>query len=194
MKKLSFFVCLCCLIACSPVKTPLSIQHQLSSYSSQLKAKHPKVVSILVTVPEATAGYQTEQMRYIKRPYTLEAFSKNTWVNPPASMLYPLLVQSLQKSGYFKAVLSSGYSEPIDYRIDTQLLRIQQNFIKRPSVLEFSAKVALTEAANNQVKASHIFNLEIPCPQDTPYGGVIAANKASAIFTAQVTDFIIKHT
>lgn len=194
MKKLSIIGCITCLIACSPIKTPLSIQHQLSAFSFQQKTKHPKVVSILVTPPEATAGYQTEQMRYIKKPFTLESFSKNSWVNPPASMLYPLLVQSLQNSGYFKAVLSSGYAAPIDYRIDTQLLRLQQNFIKKPSILEFAAKVVLTETQHNIIKASHIFRIEIPCPTETPQGGVIAANKASTIFTAQVTDFIIKHT
>jgi cholesterol transport system auxiliary component len=108
-------------------------------------------------------------------------------------MIYPLMVQSLQKTGFFHAVMSSTYSLGADYRLDTQLLSLEQNFIKKPSVLEFSAKVVLTNITDNKVIASRIINQQIPCPSDTPYGGVIAANKATRQFTEIMTGFVVSH-
>ncbi|WP_035889026.1 ABC-type transport auxiliary lipoprotein family protein [Legionella norrlandica] len=181
------------LISCSPVKVPVTNEYQLTAYSTKQFVAKPQSVTIQVTAPEAVAGYQTEEMLYMKKPYKLEPYAKNAWTSPPADMLFPLLVQSLQRSGYFYAVTSSPYSEKADYRLDTQLLSLKQNFIKKPSVLEFSAKVVLSHVDDNQILGSRIISLQIPCSEDTPYGGVIAANQATLRFTAAVADFVISH-
>jgi cholesterol transport system auxiliary component len=181
------------LVACSPVKIPVTNQYQLNAYSTKQMSAHARNISIWVTPPEAAAGYQTEQMIYVKKPYELAAFVKNSWTNAPGEMLYPLIVQSLQRTGFFHAVISSTYSLGADYRLDTQVLSLQQNFLKKPSVLEFSAKVVLTRIRDNKVLASRIITQHIPCSMDTPYGGVIAANVATRQFTAVLSDFVIAH-
>ncbi|HGF1463331.1 TPA: ABC-type transport auxiliary lipoprotein family protein [Legionella pneumophila] len=181
------------LMSCSPVKVPVTNEYQLTAYSTKQLTRKPRPITIQVTVPEAVAGYQTEEMLYMKKSFKLEPFVKNAWTSPPADMLFPLLVQSLQSSGYFYAVTSSPYSEEADYRLDTQLLKLEQNFIKKPSVLEFSAKIVLTHISDNQIIGSRIVSLQIPCSQDTPYGGVIAANQATFRFTATATDFVVSH-
>ncbi|WP_412758107.1 ABC-type transport auxiliary lipoprotein family protein [Legionella bozemanae] len=196
MKKLTVFLVglsAVVLSACSPVKISVKNQYQLSAYSTKQLAKKPMPITLLVTTPDAAAGYQTEQMLYVKKPYALEPFVKNAWVNPPADMLYPLILQSLQRTNLFEAVTSNAYTLGATYRLDTQLLSLQQNFLKKPSVLEFSAKVVLTYVSDNNVLASKIINLRIPCPSDTPYGGVIAANKATQQFTAALTHFVASH-
>ena len=132
-------------------------------------------------------------MLYIKKPFQVEAFVENAWASPPGDMLHPLIVQSLQRTGYFHAVTSSPYSEEADYRLDTQLLVLNQNFLKKPSVIEFVVKVVLTNNDNNHIMASRIISHQIPCSRDTPYGGVIAANRAAELFTATVTDFVLSH-
>ncbi|STP14063.1 Uncharacterised protein [Legionella bozemanae] len=53
----------------------------------------------------------------------------------------PFNLQSLQRTNLFEAVTSNAYTLGATYRLDTQLLSLQQNFLKKPSVLEFSAKV-----------------------------------------------------
>ncbi|MGM9451912.1 ABC-type transport auxiliary lipoprotein family protein [Legionella bozemanae] len=196
MKKLTVFLVglsAVVLSACSPVKISVKNQYQLSAYSTKQLAKKPMPITLLVTTPDAAAGYQTEQMLYVKKPYALEPFVKNAWVNPPADMLYPLILQSLQRTNLFEAVTSNAYTLGATYRLDTQLLSLQQNFLKKPSVLEFSAKVVLTHVSDNNVLASKIINLRISCPSDTPYGGVIAANKATQQFTAALTHFVASH-
>lgn len=184
------FLCLM-ILACSPVKTPDTNEYQLSAFSSKhwVNKLHP--VSILVTAPEAVASFQTEEMLYIKKPYQLESFVKNEWSAPPADMLFPLIVKSLQKTGYFYAVASSPYNEAADYRLDTQLLTLDQSFLKKPSVVEFTVKIVLTRTNDNKVIASKIIHLMTPCASDTPYGGVVAANQASMKFTGILADFII---
>ncbi|HAZ7572218.1 ABC-type transport auxiliary lipoprotein family protein [Legionella sp. PATHC032] len=196
MKVLSsvcFILGILTLMSCSPVKVPVTNEYQLTAYSTKQLTRKPRPITMQVTLPEAVAGYQTEEMLYMKKPFKLEPFVKNAWTSPPADMLFPLLVQSLQSSGYFYAVTSSPYSEEADYRLDTQLLKLEQNFIKKPSVLEFSAKIVLTHISDNQIIGSRIVSLQIPCSQDTPYGGVIAANQATFRFTATATDFVVSH-
>lgn len=182
------------LTACSPVKVIDSNQFRISSYSVKKTAAVSEPVSIHVTPPDAVAGFQTQQMLYIKKPFQVESFAKNSWTNPPADMLYPLIVESLQRTQKFVAIKSSAYTGDATYRLDTLLLNLEQNFLKKPSALEFSAKITLTNVASNQIVASRLINIQIPCPSDTPYGGVIAANKASYQFTAAVTNFVLANT
>ena len=170
---------------------PVTNQYQISGYSNKQLVSHPSPNTLLVTSPEAVAGYQTEAMLYVKKPYQLETFTKNAWVDPPASMLYPLLVQSIQRTGYFRAVSSSPYTQGADYRLDTQLLNLEQNFLKKPSSLELSLKLVLTRVSDNKIIASRIINQNLPCLMDTPYGGVLAANKASLLSTEAVARFVV---
>lgn len=178
------------LCACSPVKIPVTHQYQLTEYNQQFRASSPTHATLWVTVPEAVAGYQTEQMVYINKPFQLESFVKNAWTSTPAEMLFPLMVQSLQKSHYFYAVMSSTYSLGADYRLDTQILSLRQNFLHRPSQLEFSAKIVLTRIKDNKVLGSQIVDENIRCNADTPYAGVQAANQAMVQFTAKTAAFI----
>ena len=181
------------LLGCAAVKVPVTSDYQLSAYSAKQYASKPRSITLLVSAPEAVPGFQTEQMLYVDKPFQIEAFAKNAWSSPPADMMYPLLVRSMQQTGYFYAVASSPYSTQADYRLDTQLLSLEQNFLKKPSVLEFSVKIVLTRVDNSKMVASQIINLNIPCSADTPYGGVVAANKATQQFTAKAAHFVIAH-
>ncbi len=178
---------------CMPIKPTINNQYTLNAYSKPYSS--PKVAlrrTLLLTQPEAMSGYQTEQMVYVNKLYERNAFAESAWVSSPATMLYPLLIQSFQESNAFNAIASSGYNDKVDYRLDTQLLTLQQNFLVKPSVLEFAAKVVLTRVEDNTVIASKLIRERITCPTDTPYGGVIAANKATAAFTQDIRRFTIK--
>ncbi|WP_407637824.1 ABC-type transport auxiliary lipoprotein family protein [Legionella adelaidensis] len=185
------FVCLSLLLTGCAVKTPVDHQYKLDAFSSKSYLASGRGISIMVSQPEAVGGYQTEQMLYQKKPYELQAFVKNAWVAPPASMLFPLVMQSLQKTGYFHAVSSAPYADKADYRLDVQLLELQQNFLCKPSFVELVVKVVLTRMEDDQVVASRIFSHRVKAPQDTPYGGVVAANQATREFTGALTQFVI---
>ena len=195
MKNISLICGLCTLLllaACSPVKTEVSNQYSLTKYGSFKFVKNKSKTSILVSQPEAMAGFTTEEMHYIEKPFEVSTFVHNAWVSSPGNMLYPLLMQSLQKTGYFFAVASGPYLDKADYRLDSQLITLQQNFLKKPSSMELKIKIMLTHIADNRVVVSRIFSENIPCPIDTPYGGVIAANMATEKFTKELAKFIVK--
>lgn len=183
----------CLLAGCSSIKTPVNNQYRLSAYSQEKYHKHPTAHSILVNKTEAVAGYQTEQMQYVKKPYELTPFGYNAWIDPPADMLFPLFVQSLQASGYFFAVASSPTAESTDYRLDSQLLELHQSFLHSPSEIVLKVKVVLTQVTANQVIASAIIKEQVVCSNNTPYGGVVAANQAAERMTKAVTQFVIHH-
>lgn len=194
MKKINLILIICTqflLTACSPVKPLITNQYKLGAFSHKQLSNKFSHRSILVNAPDAVAGYQTDQMLYVQKPFELTAFVHNSWVSPPADMLLPLIVQSLQRSGYFYAVVSSPNGELADYRIDTQLIELQQNFLTKPSVINLAVKVVLSNIKDNRIVASRLFRQQVTCPMETPYGGVIAANRATENFTAELTHFVI---
>ncbi len=179
------------LITACAVKPPQQFKYKLSDYGIVPQTKHVGKTSLLVSTPLAASGYDSEQMLYIQKPFEIGAFSKNAWVASPARMLVPLIVQSLQKSKFFFAVTSIPYSDKTQYRLDTQLIEMQQNFLTTPSTLELVIKNVLTNANTNQVMASNLFSYKVPCPIEGPYGGVMAANVATKQYTKDLTRFVI---
>ncbi|MDX2346369.1 MAG: hypothetical protein QNK11_05825, partial [Legionella sp.] len=84
------------------------------------------------------------------------------------------------------------YADKTDYRLDTQLIELNQNFLTKKSTLKFIAKITVTRISDNRVLASRLIEQNIPCPSNTPYGGVLAANQAASIFVNKALDFVIK--
>lgn len=166
--------------ACSllkPVKVKPVETFTLRAYS-QLKFSRHSPKTLLVSAPTASPGYEGINLIYVKKPYQLQYFSHNQWVAPPAQMLSPLIVESLRRSQLFHAVVSSPFSGLTDYRLDVRLLKLQQEFIRKPSQVRLVVQVDLVNAMRNKILASHVFEFLEKAPSDNPYGGVIAANRA----------------
>lgn len=181
------------LTACSPIQNEVKNQYKLEAFSAKKIAAKHAASSILISQPDAIAGYQTEQMLYINKPFELSNFAHSAWISSPANMIYPLITQSLQHSHYFYAVASGPDADKTDYRLDTQIIELQQNFLTKPSKVELVANVVLTHVADNRIVSSRVISECVPCPTDTPLGGVIAANKAAFAFTAKLSSFVINH-
>ncbi|MFZ4076357.1 MAG: ABC-type transport auxiliary lipoprotein family protein [Legionellaceae bacterium] len=190
--KIVSFALIMPLISCTPIKSTLINQYKLDTY--ERLAPHGQALhrSILISQPDAMAGYQTEQMVYVDKPFAFNTFVESTWISSPANMLYPLLVQSFQQDKTFSAVISSPYNDKVDYRLDTQILALRQNFLVKPSVLELSVKIVLTRIEDSQVLGSQLIQERIPCGSDTPYGGVVAANKATQLLIQKIRHFAIQ--
>lgn len=179
------------LSACSSIKPNIINHYSLTQYSAKKIADKPTAHTLLVSTPEAVAGFQSDQMKYTTKPFALSSFTKNAWSNPPASMIYPLLIQSLQKSGYFEAVGSGAFVNKAEFRLDTQLLELKQDFTCHPSVIKLKMKAMVIRISDNYLLSARIFEIQVPCPQNAPYGGVVAANKATSILTEKITNYVI---
>lgn len=189
---LSLFSLLLLTSSCGPIKKPINNQYTLTLEHHKTHSHARTHSTLLITKPEAMAGYRTEEMLYVKQRFAREPFAKNAWSNPPADMLYPLLVQRFQSSHAFRAITSSPYADKADYRLDTQLIDLYQDFLPKQSIMRLLAKVTVTRVSDNHILASRLIAQNIPCPANTPHGGVISANQATSIFVEKTLDFVVK--
>lgn len=146
---------------------------------------------LLITRPRAEPGYDTDGIAYTETPLSLSYYTRSRWADAPARMLGPLLVETLESSGAFRAVLTSPSSVAVDRQLDVTLLRLQQSFLQRPSRVELVLRVRLIDTSDNRVLASRTFETTEPAPSEDAYGGVQAANTALERVLTELAGFVV---
>ena len=178
------------LSACSPVKLPGVASYSLTSlHAKKAPGRSRTNITLGVTAPSASPGYETSDMIYMITPYQLSSFALHKWVAPPAQMILPIVVQAIRSTGYFKAVVSAPYSATTNYRMDFQLLKLQQEFLLPKSKVRMQVQVNLFNNRTSKIIASRRFNVLVPAASNTPYSGVLAANKAITQIASQIARF-----
>jgi cholesterol transport system auxiliary component len=173
-----------------PVKLDDKHRFLLTDLSTPVHSKVHQPLTILVSQPSANPGFRTEDIVYVSHTYQLKTFSKNSWVAPPADMLLPLISQSLRNTKYFHAVVESPFSGLTDLRVDTQILAFQQEIFVNQSYVKLSMQVTLVDNRRQTIIGSKTLTVNIPS-ETSPYGGVIAANRAVGLILNQLTHFVI---
>lgn len=177
----------CMLAACvlprsteSPVHTYLLTLDE-SAWDTVARTAQPAVHGVLlVGLPQAEAGFDQPRMAYLQRPYEVNYYASNQWADAPARMLVPLLVRSLESTGLWHAVVPMPTAVKGDYRLDTSGLVLQQEFLQRPSRTRVLLRAQLVEMKEQHVMGARSFEALEPAPSDDAYGGVLAANRATA--------------
>ena len=145
--------------------------------------------TLTVSTPIAAAGFGSTHIVYQRQAYELEHFAVNQWVDTPVQMLTPLIVRTLETSGAFRAVLRGSTAALSELRLDTELVRLQQEFQTSPSRVRLTLRAVMVDAATRRVLASREFEASIPSPSEDPAGGVVAANLAVENVLAQLSKF-----
>ena len=179
----------CAALRPAQVETPNLYVLEAKPLATAARAKRDLVLE--VGGPYAWPGFDTPQMIYVKRPYELDHFAANQWADTPSRILAPLLVQALEQTGSFRAVVKTPGIVPADVRVDVELVRLQQNFAIRPSRVELTLRLQLIDVRTKRVLAARSFDESENAPSDDPYGGVIAANAALQRILEQVADFCV---
>jgi cholesterol transport system auxiliary component len=156
---------------------------------TQWKSARTHKLTLLVVPPEVDAAYRSSEMAYSLQPYQIAYYSKNRWAETPAQMLHPLIIQTLQNTHYFHAVVSPSYIGRYDYLLKTQLMELQQDFTQHPAVYRIVLRAQMSSAATARVLAVKQFNVEVPVANNTPYSGVKAANRATVKLLRQLAAF-----
>lgn len=186
-----FSVFLC---ACEPVIMPQISCYQLEDLKPPKIIKHPKThLTLLVSSPIASPGYQTSAMVYVLTPYKLSAYANSRWVAEPTQMLMPLFVQVLRQTSHFFAVVSPPFTGITDYRLDTQLLKLQQEFFLPISQVRLIVQASLIKTTTNRIVGTGLFEVIIPAPTNNPYGGVLASNQAANILSRRIAQFCVAY-
>ena len=187
MRAISAALVLSCAGGCAALKSTVSQPPHLYSLdlaredgsvrpvAAQVPAAGPTLV---VTPPHAAAGFDSRRMIYLRQADKPEYFAHNEWVDTPARMLAPLIVAAVEGRGAYRAVVGTPSPASGELRLDTEILRLQQDFTASPSRVRFTLRATLVESATRRVVATREFDAVVPAPSEDPHGGVVAAGGA----------------
>jgi cholesterol transport system auxiliary component len=183
--------------ACSsllPAPTPTSTIYSLDDALPARPASAPPAPNapvVIVTPPRAAPGFDRPRMVYVKQPHRIEYFAQNQWVEAPQRMLAPLIVSTLDRSGKFRAVLQTPSVATGQIRLETEVVRLQHEFIGMPSQVRFTLRAHVLDEATRGLLGTREFEAVVVAPSADPYGGVVAANQAVAQVLAELADFCV---
>lgn len=145
--------------------------------------------TLIVLPPHAAAGFDSKHIMYLRTADQLEYFAYNEWIDTPARMLAPLIVTAVGAGGAFRAVVQMPSPAAGEIRLDTEILRLQHEFLGTPGRVRFTLRANLIESATRRVIASREFEAAVSAASEDPHGGVIAANRAVQIVLEGLADF-----
>jgi len=183
------------LTACfGPAAAPQMTTYQLQDVSQQKITNRSGCATLLVMMPSTNANYQSKNMFYSLDQYQTQPFAKHQWAASPPQMLLPLLMTSLTNSNYFHAVVTTPFAGKADYQLTTQLTQFQQYFSDDSDASYFKMRLfaVLINNKTHRVIAERRFDATVTAPERSPYGGVIAANQATASILQQLTVWTVK--
>ncbi len=182
-------------VGCLSPRTDSSEMHtyQLSLDGWPSEARPGKLDGpvLLVSLPQAEPGFETQRMVYVKRPHELEYYAVNQWADTPVRMFTSLMVQALnQQNDAWRAVIPLPSSVLGDYRLDTQGFLLQQEFLQQPSRVRVMVRTQLVELKGSTVLSTRAFEVVENAASENPYGGVQAANRAIAELLDQIGSWL----
>ncbi|MCR4331902.1 MAG: ABC-type transport auxiliary lipoprotein family protein, partial [Sulfuricaulis sp.] len=125
---------------------------------------------LAVSMPRARPGFDTPRMAYLRQPHELDYFVTSRWVDTPSRMLGPLLAQALEQTGSFRAIVQTPGVIPADIRLDTELIRMQQEFRTQPSRVQLTLRAQLIDVVGKRVIAVMLFDESENATSDDAYG------------------------
>ena len=180
----------------SPTTTPQPSQYSLDGARAEPRQamRPPAAVpatapTLIVNPPHAAAGFDSRRMVYVREAHKREYFAYNEWVDTPARMLAPLIVDALESSGAFRAVVLTPSAAAGNLRLDTEVIRLQHEFQSRPSRVRLTLRAHLVDNATRRVLAWREFDETADAAGENPYGGVVAANRAVQSVLEQLASF-----
>jgi len=146
---------------------------------------------LAISQPHARPGFDTPQMAYVRKPYELNYYLTSRWADAPARMLGPLLVQAMEQTGGFRAVVQAPSAVPADVRLDTELIRLWHDFATHPSRVQLTLRAQLIDVRGQKVLAVKQFDDVENATSDDAYGGVTATNRVLRRMLDQLADFCV---
>lgn len=194
MKKY-FYAVIFLLTSCSvlsPVKTDQQFAYIVNAMPTPTIKKSPHPHTLYVMQMNTNAVYRTKQMAYSARRYQIGYYVNHAWADRPAEMLKPLIMQALENTQHFHALVGDPSPSHYDYILTLQIQTFLQDYTTQPGNFYLTIQAQLLNATTNHVTVTKEFALVEPIQQIAPYAGVAAANKATARFLQQLTQFCVR--
>ena len=168
------------LLSKQPLQTTYySLERTQSKPQTELSLNNDNGLPILIiNTPKAAAGFDTQRIMYTRAPHQLEYFARNEWIDTPAQLLRPLMISAIEKTSAFNAVLTKQSVIASDLRLESEVIKLVQDFSTKPSHVQFRLRVSMIDNATQHIIAIQEFNERVNANTDNPIGGVLAANVA----------------
>jgi len=178
----------------SPVSLPEIHRYQLTTNSAACNSIPKTARTLFISLPHATAPYNTTQMVYSQTPNEICWFAENRWVTPLPQMTLPLMIQSIRNTHHFKAVVGFPTVANTDYRLETSLITFKQEFCGQKSRVHIILDAALILAKTQQIIATRRIEVIAPASCKAPQAGVAAYQCAFNKVLRQLNWFTIRNT
>ena len=149
--------------------------------------------TLLVTVPKAAPGFDSNRIAYTREPPKLDYYQDSVWSDAPAKMLQPILVRAFEATGAFKAVVSPPAPGLANLRVDVDVIRLQQEFVTQPSRVRLMARIKVVDLKSGHVLGTQVFEAVEPAPSEDANGAARAANAAVQKVLDQMVRFALRY-
>jgi cholesterol transport system auxiliary component len=173
----------------SPVRTYF-LNPEISLGNPGANGARGSAAVLLITQPKAQPGFDTARMAYLLRPYEVNYYAVNQWADTPARMLNRVMAENLDKTGLWRAVVQTPGIVPADYRLDSDSLVLEQQFVAHPSRVRLALRAQFVATRKQAILATRYFEEIEAAPSDDPYGGVLAANRAAAKLITELAHWL----
>jgi cholesterol transport system auxiliary component len=174
-----------------PAAAPARFTLDDGSAAPPVAAAPPGAPVLIVAQPRAVAGCDDRHMVYFRSAGHLQIYADHEWLEPPAQMLAPLMVRALQASGAFAAVLLAPSTGAGVLRLETELIRLQQDFSVTPSRVRLTLRAVLIGSRNRKVLGWREFDRDVPAPSEDGEGGVAAARQATRLVLGELVAYSV---
>jgi cholesterol transport system auxiliary component len=182
--------------ALNPKATPQAALYSLDNARIETRAatlvptKLPITApTLIVNPPHAASGFDSARIIYVREDHKLEYFAHHEWVDTPARMIAPLIVDAVENGGTFRAVVLTPSAAASDLRLDTEVMRLQQDFGSQPSRVRFTLRAYIVDNTTRKVLARREFDESVAAASEDPSGGIVAANRAVQVVLEQLASF-----
>jgi cholesterol transport system auxiliary component len=177
----------------SPVQTMPETGYLINAVPA-VKKSSQRAGAILVLRPETNPIYNSTRMAYTTRPYQITYYGESRWAEAPADMLASLIAQTLQKTNHYKAIITPPFTGLYSYALRTQIKTLLIDYSHPRPVFRLSIQAQLISASSNRLLSSHDFTVTMTLPQRSPYGAVVAANRAAEKIMSEMAVWCVKYT
>lgn len=145
---------------------------------------------VLLVSPMQSIGYDSRQMTYTHRAYERTYYAYSRWADTPPRMIEPLVVQAMEASGYFGAVIDVSSSVVAQVRLEMDLLVLNHEYQTEPSEGRIVIRAQLHDLEHNRIIGTRIFQFAAVAPTENPYGGAMALNLALENILVELTEWV----
>lgn len=146
--------------------------------------------SIYILEPKAMGSLNSRAITYTKENQRA-SYALNKWSDKPTKMLQQLIAKGLTLKDSFKYVTTSNIRVKSDYRLSTELVDFNHNFVNNESFAMLSIRVFLINNDNEKVYFKNfVYNEKVST--NNAQGFVNTINNISNNFLEDLNTFILK--